>query len=350
MRIAVCFCGDSSDPVAWSGSPAGLTKALDDAGHTVLRVNAGLPDGLARLANRIPQLHPERCVLHSRIAASRLAGLEYDAVVQIGSEYTIDTNRPTVTYEDMTVVQHVRINDHWFNTFPRRGQEAWRKRQAHSYANADRCCVFSRWAGDSIVEDYGQPEDKVRVIGLGGNHVIEPPTDRDWSRPRYLIVAKDWRHKNVPLVIETFSRVRDVHPDATLDVVGPYDLAPPPGVTLHGDRDLRVPADRRTVEGLFRVATCYVMPSKHEGAGLVFVEAGSAGIPSIGTAIGGARDVIGPGGTVVDPKDTAVLLDEMLRMADPSEARRLGALAAEHARWYTWPATAERLIKVIEEI
>jgi glycosyltransferase involved in cell wall biosynthesis len=271
-------------------------------------------------------------------------------VVQIGSEYTIDTHRPTVTYDDMTVVQHVRHNDEWFNTYPRRAQEAWRKRQAHAFANADRCCVLSRWAGDSIVEDYGQPEDKVCVIGLGGNHVIEQPTDRDWSRPRYLIVAKNWRRKNVPLVIEMFSRLRDVHPDATLDVVGPYGLAPPPGVTLHGDRDLRVPADRRTVKGLFRAATCYVMPSMHEASALVFVEAGSAGIPSIGTTIGGVRDLIGPGGAVVDPKDTAALLDEMLRMADPSEARRLGALAAEHARWYTWPATAQRLVKVIEEI
>lgn len=350
MRIAVCFLGDSSDPSAFSGVPSGVTKALGDAGHTVLRVNAALPPGLARFANRLPRLHPERCILHSRIAASALARLEYDAVVQIGSEFTIDTDRPTVTYDDMTVIQHIRQNDDWFSTYTRRARGAWRKRQAYAFASADRCCAFSRWAADSIVQDYGQPEGKVPVIGLGGNNVIERPADRDWSRPRYLIVAKDWRRKNVPLVIETFARLRDVHPEATLDVVGPYDFAAPPGVTLHGYRDLRIPADRETVEGLFRAATCYVMPSTHEAAGLVFVEAGTAGIPSIGTTIGGVRELIGPGGAVVDPTDADALLDQMLRMADPAEAQRLGALAAEHARWYTWPATAQRLVKVIEEI
>lgn len=345
----MCYCGDSNDPAAFSGLPFGLTNALAECGHTVLRVNTALPGALGRRTD-IPRIHPQVCVLQSRLARAALARLEYDALVQIGSEFTVKTSRPIVTYDDMTVVQHVRHNDDWFSTYPRRAQEAWRKRQAWVFANADRCCTLSTWAGNSIIEDYGQPAEKVRVIGLGGNHIIERPVDRDWSRPRYLIIAKNWRRKNVALVIETFSKLRDVCPDATLDVVGPYDLTAPPGVTLHGDRDLRIPADRQTIETLLCTATCYVMPSTHEASALVFVEAGSAGIPSIGTTIGGVRDLIGPGGAIVDPTDAAALLAEMVRMADPSEARRLGALAAEHARWFTWAATAQRLVEVIEEI
>ncbi|KMO71156.1 D-inositol 3-phosphate glycosyltransferase [Mycolicibacterium chlorophenolicum] len=346
----MCFGGDSSDPGAFSGSPAGLTAALERAGHSVLRVNTALPSALERIAGRARWLHPELCRVHTYIADARLSKLEYDAVVQIGTDFLVCTAAPTVTYDDMTVAQHVRLRDDWFARYPRRAQLAWQVRQMRAFTNADRCCVLSQWAAESVVQDYQQPAEKVCVIGLGGNHIIEAPADRDWSKPRYLIIAKNWRRKNVPLVVETFAEVKRRFPSASLDVVGPYIGGPQPGVVFHGSLDLNKLSDRRRVEELLRSATCYVMPSKHEASALAFVEAGAAGIPSIGTTSGGVRELIGPGGTVVDPTDSFSLLREMIRLADPRTASTLGALAADHARWYTWDATAQRLLNVIEEV
>jgi len=146
-------------------------------------------------------------------------------------------------------------------------------------------------------------------VGVGGNHIISAPTDRDWSVPRFLIVAQDWRRKNVELVVRSFRELRAEQPTATLDVVGPYSGEAGPGVSLHGPLRLDVSAERGSVDALFRRSTCYVMPSTHEASALVFVEASWAGIPSIGTTVGGVRELIGDGGVVVNPDKPLELLD-----------------------------------------
>lgn len=324
-----------------------MTDALADIAD-VRRVSAALPAVLQRAFERGRVLHPERCRLQSAIAHVRLRACgSLDAVVQIGTDFTLRTTVPTATYEDMTVVQHERHHDEWFMGFPARARHAWEARQRHAYGNATACCTFSRWAADSVIGDYGVAPEKVHVVGLGANHLVAPPDARDWSVPRFLIVARDWRRKNVPLVIETFSALRNERSDATLDVVGPYAGAGARGVTLHGPLRLGLEPERRMVEDLYRRATCYVMPSTHEAAGVTFIEAGAAGLPSIGTTVGGVRELIGGGGVVVDPTDRQALLDAMRKLSDPATAAELGARARRHVGWYTWRNTAERVMSAL---
>jgi glycosyltransferase involved in cell wall biosynthesis len=119
-------------------------------------------------------------------------------------------------------------------------------------------------------------------------------------------------------------------------------------VTGHGRLFLGKPDDRAELLGLLRTATCFVMPTKHETFGIAYAEAAYAGLPSIGTSVGGAVETIGPGGLVVDPDDDDALLEAMRTMADADTARRLGALASEHTRPYTWPLVAERVLRALQ--
>jgi len=345
----ILYDGDARDPASWSGTPRGLSDGLISLGVDLHHVNARL----GRLPRRLLErggglLHPEQCALQSMIARRQLASIEgVDAVIQIGTGLTIQPNVPTATYEDMTVIQHERYHDEWFMGFASRARRAWKRRQRIAYKNAYACCVTSDWAGKSIIEDYAVPAEKVHVVGVGGNHIISAPTDRDWSVPRFLIVAQDWRRKNVELVVRTFRELRAGQPTATLDVVGPYSGEAGPGVSLHGPLRLDVSAERGRVDALFRQSTCYVMPSTHEASALVFVEASWAGIPSIGTTVGGVRELIGDGGVVVNPDKPLELLDAMRQLSAPAAAAHIGALARRHAEWYTWPRTAERILQAL---
>jgi glycosyltransferase involved in cell wall biosynthesis len=94
-------------------------------------------------------------------------------------------------------------------------------------------------------------------------------------------------------------------------------------------------------------ATCFLMPSAYEPFGIAYLDAGAAGVPSIGTTVGGAPDAVGPGGLLVDPGDQAALVTAMLELADPETARQLGALAASHSALFTWRAVAERVLRVL---
>ena len=108
------------------------------------------------------------------------------------------------------------------------------------------------------------------------------------------------------------------------------------------DEDEKARADR-----LFAEATCFVMPSLHEPLGISYAEAGAAGIPAIGTSCGGAREVIGSGGTTVDPLDEGQLVEAMRRFCDPSEAAAAGERARAHSQLYRWPRVGKRMLNAL---
>lgn len=294
---------------------------------------AGFPYALARARSVSDQL----------AVAGRLDGL-----IQIGGDYRAPAGLPMVTYQDSTVVQAVEAYG-WSHLrgLSEREISGLVRRQRAAYESATACCAFTHWVADSITSDYGISAGKVHVVGLGSNNSFAEldNEERAWSTPRFLFVGFDWARKNGDLVLDAFARVRESFPDATLDLVGGHPRVALEGVTGHGPLAMDDPLDRARLIERFRQATAFVMPSLHEPGGTVYTEAGSAGIASIGTSDGGAATTIGEGGFVVDPAARGELIDAMLQLCDPVEAARLGALAREHARHFTWRKVAERLVR-----
>ncbi|MGI8886647.1 MAG: glycosyltransferase family 4 protein [Gaiellaceae bacterium] len=172
---------------------------------------------------------------------------------------------------------------------------------------------------------------------------------RDWTRPRFFFMGYDWERKNGPMVLRAFAQLREKFPHARLDVAGGHPRIEMDGIVTHGSLDFSEPSDRAQAEALFEKATCFVMPSKFEPFGMVYVEAAAAGVPSIGTTVGGARDIIGEGaGLLVDPSDERALAEAMAALCDPEIASRMGNAALERSRHFTWPAVAERILQVLE--
>jgi glycogen synthase len=282
-----------------------------------------------------------RLVARRRAASS--SDSRFDAVIQMGSDFGIPFFGPLVTYEDMTVRQFARVEPRILDQLGDRGLEWWALAQAACYEAAVGCCVASRWAAESIVADYGVPESKVHVVGFGRNY--DPrPVDRDWRHPRFLFMGFDWTRKNGPRVLRAFARLKEQVPEARLDVVGGHPRIEMNGVVTHGPLDMSRSSDRARAESLFQRATCFVMPSLFEPFGMVYIEAAAAGVPSIGTIVGGARDAIGEeGGLLVDPSNDRELAQAMTAMCDPGRASAMGAAAFERSRRFTWRAVAERI-------
>jgi glycosyltransferase involved in cell wall biosynthesis len=367
--IGVVFPGDGRDPGVRSGVPASLARGLEQAGARVTHVAADPPAPLSRLTlNALTALHvpqavgagdarrsrvaaynrPEMGALQTWAAGRRVRGRSgIDGFVQVGSSYSLPGDVRFVTHDDMTVVQAARAEYPGVTSISKRALDARIERQRLAFERAVACCVVTRWAAQSIVEDYGIPAGKVCVVGGGRNH--EPRVvDRDWSTPRFLFVGKDWERKNGPAVLEAFGRLRREVPDARLDVVGHHPPIDEPGVVAHGPLGLGDADGRRRVDELFESATCFVMPSRHDPSGIVFSEANCAGIPSIGSTEGGSGELIGDAGCVVHPDDGDGLLDAMRRLADPATAERLGANAARRSRLFTWQKVGERVIRALQ--
>ncbi len=355
-RVGIASIGDPESTSTWSGTAAGLFRALRDLGVEAQGLNLALPPGLeqALLAgaatstrNRF-DAHGAALTMTVRglLARRQAKGANLDGVIQMNTGFALPQGVPYVTLEDMTLRQGAQIHP-VFSRMSERGVESWEKRRADIYRRARRCTVASHWAADSLLDDYGLPPERVAVVGFGANHHAGV-SGRDWRSPRFLFVGIDWERKGGPLVLRAFARLRGAISGATLDVVGGHPPLREPGVNAHGVLSPANAHDRETMAALFARATCFVMPSLVEPFGIAYVEAASAGVPSIASSVGGPRDVVGAdGGILVDPADEEGLLEAMLRLADPDMARRMGAAAHARSALYTWPKVAERLLRAL---
>jgi glycosyltransferase involved in cell wall biosynthesis len=170
-------------------------------------------------------------------------------------------------------------------------------------------------------------------------------------RPVVLFVGRISRDKGVDVLLDAFARVsRD---DVTLRLVGP----------LAGDLDPRAEAERLGVASRVQIdgempqaelasvyadASVTVLPSLHEGFGIVLVESLLVGRPVIGSDLGGIREIVTPDvGRLVRPRDPAALAraleDVLSRRFEPRHLRR-------RARPMTWEASAAVLAGIVRTI
>ena len=360
--IAVVYPGEPRSPAWWAGVPAGLIGGLEGLGAQVRAIDARPPRPVALAAQlalvprylrgalphpgrvlALADLGPELGTLRSRATGRRLRSAEpLDAVVQIGTDYPIHTSAPVAVLQDRTVQQALATGYTRWLALPDGALRTLVERQGEAYRRATACCTLTPWAADSILRDHGVAPGKVHVVGFGPNHVA-PPGPRDWSKPRFLFIGGEWDRKRGDAVVAAFARVRDRIPEARLDVVGGHPPLREPGVTGHGNKPA-APA----VAGLLGTATCLVVPSRVEPAGLPYVEAAASGIASIGTTVGGAAKVIGDAGRAVDPDDDEGLFEAMLELSDPDTARELGERARERSKLFTWRAMAARMMRALE--
>lgn len=143
---------------------------------------------------------------------------------------------------------------------------------------------------------------------------------------------------------------------------GPETEAVREAIAAHGlDQRVRLVGrvDEARLRDLYRAADVFVMPNRPvagdmEGFGVVMIEAGLAGTPTVGADLEGIPDVITPGenGVLVPSGDAAAFAREIAALdADRSALARLRiSTAAAVRRRFAWPAVADRYVEALAAI
>ncbi|HLW78077.1 MAG TPA: glycosyltransferase family 4 protein [Terriglobia bacterium] len=193
--------------------------------------------------------------------------------------------------------------------------------------------------------------DSVRP-GAGSSSVTEPGLVLTVGR-----LLEREPGKGVDVIIRALPLVIRAAPQTTFVVVGDGDLRPALeslAVSTGVSERVRFVGSVSDAElrDWYRKADVFVMPSRQEGFGIVFLEAMAFGVPVIGGAVGGTPDIISDGvtGYLVEYGDTGALADRLVRLlGDPEQRRRMSVAAREHvAKNYTFDLFRNRLRRLLD--
>jgi glycosyltransferase involved in cell wall biosynthesis len=374
MTIRLGFaCSWGRHPAStWSGTPWALRQALSaqaqvvDLGVSIPIAQRALLKGLYWRRRRGTWVSTWRHskafdLVCEREIRRNLRSSPCDAVLEIHDLAPLAV--PFFVLQDLSFDVLLRYYDH-VNGGPM--QLPWltydlicrRRERQHDFF--DRCSgviTLSHWLARTLVEWSGLPPAKVHPIhpGVSVSTCDQPEGERhpvddgDRRRRRMLFVGKDFFRKGGDLVVQALKVLRAEHdPSMTLTVAGPprWPLpgGVPAGVTFLGS----VPPAQ--VASLYRTHDLFVMPSRFEAFGLVFLEALAAGLPCIGRNDFAMPELISPGrnGALVDGEDPQELARTIVETIDDDalfeQSRRDGA---EVARRFSWERTATETLRVM---
>ncbi|MDH3629056.1 MAG: HAD-IIB family hydrolase [Acidobacteriota bacterium] len=197
---------------------------------------------------------------------------------------------------------------------------------------------------------------------------------RDPKKPMVLAISRADPRKNVLRLVEAYAtndelreranlvlvlgnrkRIDDLDPGAAevltdvLKLIDEYDL--------YGKVAYPKSHEREDISRFYRLAAetrgVFVNPALTEPFGLTLLEAAASGVPVVGTADGGPRDILARcrNGTLVDPLSCEEIGSALLdAIKDRKQWLRWSRAGVRGSKRYSWSAHAERTVKTVRKL
>lgn len=225
-------------------------------------------------------------------------------------------------YPDMKIVAIAHGIEVWKEMA---GMKKWLLR------HADRVITVSQFTKTKLIDVQGINAGKIAVLPNCLDPYFKPPTQ--FGKPEYLLQRHSlhgkqkvlltitrlsaWEaYKGYDNILHCLPNLLDQWPDLVYIIGGKYDLAEKKRLDaiiaeLRIEKNVQIigfVADEELTD-YYCLADVFVMPSKKEGFGLVFIEAMACGTPAIGGNLDGSVEALQPGllGQAVNPDDTTEL-------------------------------------------
>jgi glycosyltransferase involved in cell wall biosynthesis len=376
LRIAFLTSTDPRDRRAWSGLHYMLAQTLQKhvgevtyLGPVSLRYFFALGDRINKVIGKLSQgrrYHYSISVLtaklYAAIFARKLQKGQYDLIFAPAS-YTefayLNTILPIVYCCDSTITQLIDYYAGLSKLLPVSKRElAYIEQRAINRANL--LLYSSHWAGNSAINDFGAPPEKVAVVPFGANFPVVPARAEALHHPlrpgkcRLLFVGVEWVRKGGQIAVDTLISLRAQGVEAELTICG---CVPPTGVE-HPYLTVIPFLDKNNTEQLSKLVQLYseadffLLPTRAECAAIAFCEASSFGLPSFTTDTGGIADFVENGingyrlniaaGGIEFAAAIAQTLADPIRYQELRRTARL--LYEEKLNWDIWGQSVYQLV------
>jgi glycosyltransferase involved in cell wall biosynthesis len=268
---------------------------------------------------------------------------------------------PTVvTFHDMTYFIYPEKH-----TLAKRYFFPWMMRR--SSRRADKIIADSESTRQDAIRFVKVPPDKITTVHLGYNEIFRQITDQEMLQEieqqyhlpdRFVFYAGAFEpRKNVPLLLNAFEQIASKHADLHLVVTGGtgwnnQETLAQIDRMQSKDRIIRLGhIPHADLPAIFNLAEVFVYPSLYEGFGLPPLEGLACGTPVITTNISSMPEVVGNAGILVPPDEEAALVQAMTDVLTDDDLRqRLSAAGPVRAANFTWRHTAEKTLKIYEQV
>jgi glycosyltransferase involved in cell wall biosynthesis len=217
-------------------------------------------------------------------------------------------------------------------------EAAWMKTLVRwSARRADHIMTISEFSAADIARRFDLSREKITVAYLAASPEFHP-RDKDICRahlertyginfPFLLYVGRIQARKNLPRLVEAYSRLRKNGSDVKLVMVGKQDWQSEQLLRKIRDLGLQdsvvfpgfVPAADLPL--FYNAAELFIFPSFFEGFGLPVVESMASGTPTITSFGSSLEEVAGDGALLVDPRDTSSIADALQKVLEDAGYR-----------------------------
>lgn len=207
--------------------------------------------------------------------------------------------------------------------------------------------THSRGIHDSVLRAYAHRPRRVECVSLGidlrrfDRALARPERVADYRRGAGRVVGTIGRlvpQKAIHVLLDATPALLQADPATRVLVVGDGPLRAALEAQAHRlgiTEAVRFAGYQEDVVSAYAAMDVFVLPSRDEGFGLVFLEAMAMGVPVVGTRVIGSEDAVEDGATglLVPYADAPALAHAVRRLLDDWElARRLRATATERVR------------------
>ena len=241
--------------------------------------------------------------------------------------------------------------------------------------NADVLAVNTQEELLDLVNHYDADAARISVVSPGADiSLYTPGNDRATERSRrelgvplhakvVAFVGRLQAFKGPQVLIRAVAELLERDPNRNLRVLicgGPSGPTATPetyrtlATELGVEKRIRFldPRPPEELVSVYRAADIIAVPSYNESFGLVAMEAQATGTPVIAARVGGLPIAVAEGetGLLVDGHDPVMWADTLATLLDDDETRiRMGQDAVDHARAFSWSATATQLSSLYNE-
>lgn len=258
----------------------------------------------------------------------------------------------------LVVTVHDLAFEHYPEHHTRQGRRFFRRAMQLTRDEAAMVlCPSEATRGDC--ERYGIDPGRLRIVPWGVDPVVVTDDEVNRVRDRYglsgtfvLWVGTVEPRKNLGALIEAMERVG--RGDVTLALVGPEGWNENLSALLDGRKTTVralgfVPA--ADLHRLYAAAAVFCYPSLLEGFGLPVLESMAQGTPVVTSSGTATEEVLGPGGTAVDPGDVDAIAGAIAAyLDDEGLAAATGEAGRTHAAGFTWESTAAAVADALIEV